>query len=613
MIHREILFKESVPGTLTYHCPGYRNKLLILEEGFCVGLNRRTFAAVFRFLLLSLVSTLFFLSSPVSAEEIRSFDVDIQTYRDSSFLVTEKIDYDFGTVERHGIHRVIPIVYTKGNNDYQIELKLSRVVDEKGEPYEVEKVLSGQKVNIRIGSPSYTMTGRHLITVQYRVRKGINFFDGAPEIFWNVTGHDWHVPIARVTCTIHPPPGVRASSIKYSCFAGKHGKKEEGVSLVRDDGVVLKSDWLKPGDHFMTIAGFPKGSVREPDLKLKLFWWLEDWWPAIVIPSFCAFALGAIYWKFGRDSYGSDSSEDASASDVGFVFFENLRPAELGTIVDERCDMHDIVATLLDLAHRGYLKIKQLNREDPYGFEEPGYQLLRLDPGESGGDATKPLARYEEIFLAGIFESDGQMVDSVFLSDLKYHFQSRVTDIKNDIYERLVKGGYFQTNPHEERKVYYSLAFILLVVGSLVLFVATEVGSVVAWAVGLLLSACLAGAAAPHMPSRTARGCMEVRRANVLVRFIQTASKSQIQALEGRPVDIFSRTLPYAMVLGLEDQLASLFTTLIESPPSWYEPLEYFGAGKQQTFDSRKFVLDLGACIRTIQSDLVATPPPSAE
>lgn len=552
--------------------------------------------------ILWILSLVFCLSA--YAEEIRSFDVDIQTYKDSSFLVTEQIDYDFGDVERHGIHRVIPVVYTRGTNDYRIELKLSRVVDEKGEPYEVEKVLSGQKVNIRIGSPSYTMTGRHIITVQYLVRKGINFFDGAPEIFWNVTGHDWHVPIARVTCTIHPPPGVRASSIRYSCFAGRHGTKEEGVSLVRDDGVVLKSDWLKPGDHFMTIAGFPKGSVREPGFKLKLLWWLEDWWPALVVPAFSAFALGAIYWKFGRENVTT------GALVPRYSRFEDLSPAEVGTLIDERCDMHDIVATLLDLAGRGLLKIKQLNREDPYGFDEPSYQLVRLKSTAGAGQKKVSLTRFEEIFLSGIFEKDGQAVDSVFLSDLKFNFQSRVPDIKEDIYERLVRNGFFQTNPHEERKVYYSLAFVLLAVGALILFLAAEVHSVIAWALGLLLSACMAAASAPYMPSRSNLGCQKVREIHELVEFIRTASVEDVEKLENEPEEVFSHTLPYAMVLGMEDRFAALFSSLLKRPPSWYEPLEYFGASEKGDFDARGFVLDLGACVRTIQSTLVATPPP---
>lgn len=563
------------------------------------------------FALLSLLSI-----GSADAEEIRSFDVDIKTFKDSSFLVTEKIDYDFGDVERHGIHRVIPILYTRGENDYRIDLKLDKVIDERGTPYEVQKLISGEKVNIRIGSPAYTMKGRHLITVQYRVRHGVNFFDGAPEIAWNVTGHDWHVPIARATCTIHPPDGVPSTSIKFESFTGRRGQKETGESRLNADGVVLSSSWLRPGDHFMARVGFPEGSVRKPDSKLSFLWWLEDWWPAFVIPAFTAFALGAIFWKFGRDPVHlseSGPSADWTSPDL----LAELRPAQLGTVIDERCDMHDIVATVLDLCHRGHLRIKQLSREDPYGFEGPSIQFLRCEPGD---DAVL-LIRFEQEFLRGMFEREpgGRLDDTVFLGDLKFQFQSRIAVIRKSIYDSLVQEGYFQTNPHEERKVYYSLALILLIVGALLLFLASEVSSVVGWAVGLLLSAGISAASAPYMPSRTHKGCLAVRRIQSLSAFLLDAGIEEIEAMEAAQPDLFSRMLPYAMVLGLEDRWATCFSTILKEPPSWYEPLDYFGAEDEgeekgsadKAFDARAFVLELGACVRTMQSDLVASPPPA--
>lgn len=563
------------------------------------------------FALLSLLSFLF--AAAAEAEEIRSFDVDIKTFKDSSFLVTEKIDYDFGDVERHGIHRVIPILYTRGHDDYRIDLKLDKVIDERGTPYEVQKLISGEKVNIRIGSPGYTMKGRHLITVQYRVRHGVNFFDGTPEIVWNVTGHDWHVPIARATCTVHPPEGVASTSIRFESYSGRRGEKETGESRLNEDGVVLSSSWLRPGDHFMTRVGFPEGSIRKPDNKLSLLWWLEDWWPAFVFPAFTAFALGAIFWKFGRDPHLSDSGalSDWTSPDL----LEELRPAQLGTVIDERCDMHDIVATVLDLCHRGHLRIKQLSREDPYGFEGPSIQFIRCEPSAEGGS----LLRFEQEFLRGMFGSEreqgGRLDDSVFLGDLKFQFQSRIPVIRSSIYESLVQDGYFQTNPHEERKVYYSLALILLIVGAMLLFLASEVSSVVGWAVGLLLSAGISAALAPYMPSRTHKGCLAVSRIQSLTAFLLDANLDEIEAMAKAEPNLFGRILPYAMVLGLEDRWATCFSSILKEPPSWYEPLDYFGAQAEdeagRSFDARAFVLELGSCVRTMQSDLVASPPPA--
>jgi Predicted membrane protein (DUF2207) N-terminal domain len=48
-------------------------------------------------------------SARSSAERIVSYDASIAIQRDGSILVTEQITYDFGSDQRHGIFRVIPV------------------------------------------------------------------------------------------------------------------------------------------------------------------------------------------------------------------------------------------------------------------------------------------------------------------------------------------------------------------------------------------------------------------------------------------------------------------------------------------------------------------------
>ena len=42
---------------------------------------------------------------------------------------------------------------------------------------------------------------------------------------------------------------------------------------------------------------------------------------------------------------------------------DGLRPAEVGTLIDERVDLRDISATIIDLAVRGYLTIREVKTE----------------------------------------------------------------------------------------------------------------------------------------------------------------------------------------------------------------------------------------------------------
>ena len=59
---------------------------------------------------------------------------------------------------------------------------------------------------------------------------------------------------------------------------------------------------------------------------------------------------------------GTASSNDPLGPDAIPVRYEppeGMTPAEMGTVLDERVDMGDITATILDLAVRGYLQIEE--------------------------------------------------------------------------------------------------------------------------------------------------------------------------------------------------------------------------------------------------------------
>ena len=54
------------------------------------------------------------------AEEIFGFETQINVKSDSSIEVTEKIQYDFGALQRHGIFREIPYKYkARHRSDHQ--------------------------------------------------------------------------------------------------------------------------------------------------------------------------------------------------------------------------------------------------------------------------------------------------------------------------------------------------------------------------------------------------------------------------------------------------------------------------------------------------------------
>ena len=73
--------------------------------------------------------------------------------------------------------------------------------------------------------------------------------------------------------------------------------------------------------------------------------------------------ISLLYMLYKYFRYGRDPRIKRSIM-VEYEPPENLKPAEIGTLVDEYADDRDIVATIIDLAIRGYLKIKPLGDKD---------------------------------------------------------------------------------------------------------------------------------------------------------------------------------------------------------------------------------------------------------
>ena len=86
--------------------------------------TRRAFAAL----------ALWLAAGGASAEEwIRDFRSDLRLHEDGSFTVEERIVYEFGDAQRHGIYRDIPVRYGRGNApNYRIALEVVSVTDAGG-------------------------------------------------------------------------------------------------------------------------------------------------------------------------------------------------------------------------------------------------------------------------------------------------------------------------------------------------------------------------------------------------------------------------------------------------------------------------------------------------
>jgi uncharacterized membrane protein YgcG len=532
--------------------------------------------------LLALVWTWAGPAAAQTGESIPSYAVGIRILSDGDLQITERITYDFGSESRHGIFRTIPSMFTYDDvNDrvYRIE---DVEVTSPTAPDDVEVSEEGGTTTIRVGDPDQEITGTHTYTLRYRVEGALNGFPDHDELYWNAIGDEWQAPIQRARVTVQSPADIQ----RVTCFQGYQGSTEACGRAVFEGSVArfAPGRTLQPFEGLTVVVAIPKGAVPEPEPIL-----VERWSPdrafslnagtigaASLVMLVVALSLGRLWWRGGRDRrfvgspvdqvLGTPSGESESVpfgeggaeAPVEFAPPDDIRPGQVGTVVDERANVIDVTATIVDLAGRGYLVIHEL--PDTGLFSKTDWRLVRTELG------TTDLLRYEELLLESLFR-DGP---EVTVSELKTVFAQRLHRVEEALYEDAMKQQWFRTRPDRVRTRWAGRGVFLLVAGAALTFVLarwTHWGIVgIPVIIGGIALALLASA----MPARTAKGTAIVRRIRGFRRVIATAETHMSRWAEQE--NVFTRFLPYAIVFGLTDKWAKAFQDLGIQPDtaSWY-------------------------------------------
>ena len=84
---------------------------------------------------LGLLAALAVSGAAHAGETIRDFSADVFVQDDGNLSVVERIRYDFGDAERHGIYREIPLRGGEGFGEaHTISITVDDVTDEAGQP-----------------------------------------------------------------------------------------------------------------------------------------------------------------------------------------------------------------------------------------------------------------------------------------------------------------------------------------------------------------------------------------------------------------------------------------------------------------------------------------------
>lgn len=494
---------------------------------------------------------------------IRNFDVHLGIQRDAGLDVTETIDADFNA-PKHGILREIPVHYYVGMHQYSLRVRLLGVDDGAGRDYESSVSHEENLMKIRVGSPDFTVRGPVRYRIRYRVERAI-LWEGnhawekgnSAVLRWNATGTEWQVPIEAAKVTVGLPRDFNDFEVVSDAWTGFYNARGKNFTKRTVDARTLEftTGRLQPREGITVEIAMPADAVTEPGWWKELRWWLTDNFPYGVFPAtLLACLLG---WLFrGRDLPGTGTIV------VNYESPDDLRPAEVGTLVDEKVDLRDISATIIDLAVRGYLRIEAMEKGSWFSSGND-YRFIKLKP-------AKGLKSFEQRLYNQIFNSG----DQVSLGDLQEKFFPVLPRVRDDLYRGLSQDHYFDGNPDTVRGAFLGLGIMLVlaVLGAACVIQFALVGRV------FILPVIIAGVLSiltvvffsRIMPRKTSKGRIAWERIAGLQEYIGRAEVEQIREQERQGV--FERLLPYAIVFGLSKRWGKAFEDLYRVPPDWYRP-----------------------------------------
>ena len=218
-----------------------------------------------RFLTFILFALFISISKTYASESINSFKSIITVNTSGTVDFNEIIIYDFGTAEKHGIIRKIPVNKTNMDGDiYKMGFSSIGVNDEAGDAVNFKHFSDNNDLTMQIGDTDKFVTGTKTYNIKYRVSGAITYFTDHDELYWNITGDKNEIPIGVADAEITLPFKVtELGEVKADCFTGTSGgvQKNCTVQVYLNKINVSTTYGLNSREGLTVVVSFPKGAV----------------------------------------------------------------------------------------------------------------------------------------------------------------------------------------------------------------------------------------------------------------------------------------------------------------------------------------------------------------
>lgn len=527
-----------------------------------------------RHLILLLTLTVFAAGALPASAQSKSlvwerYDVTLDVQPDGDLRVTERQAISFTSGTFTFGFAVIPLDKIERITDVQVSEPGGPVyqqTDYSIEPYTFWTDQNGDELEIRWNFPP--STGTRTFDLSYTAEGAIRIHDSGDKLQWIAIDGERDFPIQAGSVTVNLPQGAQFQDIDS---AGVVVDWEQGADA-RSVRYVAR-DSMAPSDRIEIGVEFSHGVIPAEKPSWQAAAEREEFYDLNVRPllnlglGFLAVLLGiglpvlvyVLWYSRGRDPEFGPVPDHLSEPP------SEQRPGILGSLIDEQADMQDVVATIVDLARRGYLRIEEVEKSGLFGLGAGDHVFHRTDKDSSD------LRSYEKRILRGIFGSSRERRE---LSDLRNKFYRHLDDIQEELYKELVSEGYFKSRPDKTRGRWTGIGIAGLVLAGILGVVSLSLSQYagaaicVPFALGIGSIAVLVSAA--HMPVKSRAGAEAAAKWEAFRDYLRQIEDMTDLSEAG---ELFEEYLPYAIAFGMNNSWINKFTRVADAPaPGWYIP-----------------------------------------
>jgi hypothetical protein len=470
---------------------------------------------------------------------VMSYDSQVRVERDGLLRVSEtwKLSDVSGTFTRFIVtrdHLPDDVDHVQEIGDLNVKAG--------GQDKQTEMKTDGDVTSIAVADVSGATQLDFTYTVKGAVAKTLN---GTEARFAPLTGINLTVQQANI---LFSTPEVS----HVSCFAGAIDSNTPCTlaQIGETSGPTFQQQNLPPGNTMRMVIGFPEGEIAANSIVeyRKTFKRAFSTDTAQLLTALAVLLLGVIallvlYRLRGRDRVDPRRVVPASLFSLGtdtridFSPPSDLRPGEVGTLIDERIDPVDVTATIIDLAVRGHITIIEQEHETEYA--RPDWELRRVANAPS-----EELQRYENVLIRAIFGDS----DSVLVSELGRQVRANLAQVQDALYDGVVKRGWFNERPDRTRSLWSTIGIATTALGVVLTVVLALLST---W--GLLgLAVTLVGigliVVGRYMPAKAPAAGRVLGQVAAIRGELLEMDVSELPT--DQHAELCSRALPYAVVLG---------------------------------------------------------------